>query len=110
MATRDRFRKALAVALAPLGIKEEGIEVTPKGISVPEAGLAVTAELSSKGRRVWRAVSRFTIPSAAGEGLERTVTTVLFEEPFEREWAVARRIAMTIAEWRIDAAIDDACG
>ncbi len=104
----EKIEKAVTAACLPLGIKEHDIIVSDRGISVPSAGLSVSAELSS-GERVWRAVSRFQILSVLPE-TERTITTILFEEPFEREWQVARRIAFHIAETRIDAAIDEAAG
>lgn len=104
----QRIVRAVAAACAPLGIKRHEIVASGRSIRIPSCGLSVTAELSN-GVRVWRATSRMQVASVTGEG-ERTVATVLFEEPFEREWQVARRIAMQIAESRIDAAIDEACG
>lgn len=102
----QRIRRAVAAACSPLGIKEHDIIVSARGISVPSAGLSLSAELSG-GVRVWRAANRFHVMSVLPE-TEREMTTVLFEEPFEREWQVARRIALHIAETRIDAAIDEA--
>lgn len=102
----QRISRAVAAACAPLGIKKHEIQVTGRGISIPVADLAVTADLSN-GARVWRAVSKMTVHSVRGEA-DRTIAMILFEEPFEREWQVARRIAMHIAQTRIDAAIDEA--
>ena len=104
----QRFSKAVAAACSPLGVKKHEIMVSGRGISIPNAGLTVTADLSD-GARVWRAVSRMTVQSVRGDA-DRVITTILFEEPFEREWQVARRIAMHIAQTRIDAAIDEAAG
>lgn len=104
----QRFSKAVAAACAPLGIKSHEIMVSARGISIPVAGLTVTADLSN-GARVWRGVNRMQVLSVTDD-VERAITTVLFEEPFEREWQVARRIAVHIAESRIDAAIDAAAG
>lgn len=103
----ERFRKAVAAACSPLSIGEADILVSGRAISIPAAGLHVSAELSGNGKRVWRAVSRMAVRSVSGEG-ERVLTEVLFEEPFEKEWQVARRIALHVAEARIDAAIDEA--
>jgi len=102
----QKFTNAVAVACAPLGVKRHEIKATARGISIPSAGVSVSAELSD-GVRVWRAVSRMTVRSAAG-GEDRAISAVLFEEPFEREWQVARRMALYLAEIRIDAAIDAA--
>lgn len=102
----QRFGKAVTAACAPLGIKKHEVVVSGRGISIPSCGISVTGELSD-GVRVWRAVSRMHVASVTGDS-DRTVSAVLFEEPFEREWQVARRIALYVAEVRIDAAIDEA--
>lgn len=103
----QRFAKAVAAACSPLGIKPHEVVATGRGIAIPSAGVSVTAELS-EGVRVWRAASRMVVRSVSG-GDDRTISAVLFEEPFEREWQVARRMALHLAEVRIDAAIDEAC-
>lgn len=104
----QRAVSAVAAACAPLGVKRHEIVVSGRTIAIPSCGISVTAELS-EGVRVWRATSRMQVASVTGDG-ERTLSAVLFEEPFEREWQVARRIALRIAETRIDAAIDEAAG
>lgn len=101
-----KFASAIAAACSPLGIKAHEIVATARSISIPSAGLSVSAELSN-GVRVWRCESRMTVRSAVG-GEDVSVPAVLFEEPFEREWQVARRMALHLAEIRIDAAIDAA--
>jgi hypothetical protein len=102
----QRIVRAVAAACAPLGIKKHEIVASARSIAIPSCGIAVSAELSD-GMRVWRASRNMQVASVTGEG-ERSVSTVLFEEPFERELQVARQIALQIAEFRIDAAIDEA--
>lgn len=103
-----RFRNAVAMACRAVGVPDDGILVSANGIAIPEANVVISVALSDSGR-VWRAVQRYMI-RAVGEDDDREMTVVLFEEPLEREWAVAKRIAMRIAEGRIDAAIDANAG
>lgn len=98
--------KAVAVACAPLGVKADKITPTEKGIEIPQAGMAVTLALSS-GQRVWRAVAKYQI-HPVNEGDVSEAEIVLFAESFENIWGVAKKVAMHLAETRIDAAIDRA--
>jgi hypothetical protein len=101
-----RFRDRVAAACAPLGVTPSDVAVTGSGLALPSIGLSVSVA-TNDGKRVWRA-TQVTRVRQLGSDAEQEYRSVLFEEPFEREWAVARRLAMRLAETRVDAAIDAA--
>lgn len=103
-----RFRSAVVTACRAVGVSEADVLASTNGISIPDAGIVVSVSVSDSGR-VWRASQRYTV-SSVGDDQEREVSAVLFEEPIGREWNVAKRIAMLLAEGRIDAAIDASGG
>lgn len=115
----DQLHKAVAAACAPIGIRKTDIIPSARGLSIPSHGIVMTLKLSGdtektrspdpdKGR-VWHVVEHFSI-LPFGEDEERKAVRILFEAPFGSEWTAAKRLAMTLAERRIDTAIDAAIG
>lgn len=105
----DQLYKAVTAACDPIGIKKTEILTSPRGISMPGLGIVVTLKLSDdkdKGR-VWSAVEHFSIIPLGSDDVRKGVR-VLFEIQMGKEWQVARHLALTIAQRRVDAAIDAA--
>lgn len=102
----DNLALAVAAACAPLGIKPEDVRPTPTGVAVANLGVAVSAELVNN-KRVWSASEKFAVVSLDGDD-ERMQTRTLFQEPLDKPWQLARRLALLAATRRIDAAIDAA--
>lgn len=102
----ENLANAVAAALSPLGLKAADVELTPIGVAVPAIGISVAAELVSN-KRVWSATESFAVASLDGDD-ERMQTRVLFQEPLDKQWQVARRLALLAATRKIDAAIDAA--
>jgi hypothetical protein len=103
----DNLAHAVAAACGPLGVKIEHVELTPLGIVVPILGVSVTAELVDNKKRVWSATETFAIASLDGDD-ERLQTRTIFQEPLDKHWQIARRLALLVATRKIDAAIDAA--
>lgn len=101
-----RFRDRIAAACSPVGVTADEVRVTGSGVSIPALGVSVVL-VSDAGRRVWRATQTHRVRSL-GDEEDQPFRTILFEEPFDREWAVSKRLAMKLAEFRVDAAIDAA--
>jgi len=99
-----RLRNALQAACGAIGMGDEEIFADRTGVDVPGEGISLAITLS-EGHRVWRAVETYTIRSV-GEAEDRQFSTILFEEPVGSELWVAKRIAMKVAEGRVDTAID----
>lgn len=102
----ENLAKAVAAACAPLGIKPADVLPTPTGIVVPTVGITVSAELVNN-KRMWTATETFSVVSLDGDD-ERLQRRTLFQEPLDKEWQLARRLALLVATRRIDAAIDEA--
>ncbi|NTF17394.1 hypothetical protein G6L37_03075 [Agrobacterium rubi] len=107
----DVLLKAVSSACSPIGIKKSDIVQSARGLSIPSVGIVLTLKLSegSEKIRVWHAVEHFSILSF-GDEEERKAVRILFEVPMGSEWRAAKMLAMTIAERRINAAIDEATG
>jgi hypothetical protein len=104
----DQLVKAVIAACAPIGIKKNDIVVSARGIAIPSCGIVMTLKLVDS-HRVWNAAEHFSILGIDGDE-ERKAVKILFEVPFGSEWQAAKRLAMNIAERRINAAIDAATG
>lgn len=96
--------KRILVAGGPLGVKSSDLTLSVRSLSIPETGIHLSI-VADGGKRRWRAMlNEFVRP--LDEGGQTAVSTILFEEPLGSEWVIAHRIAMKVAETRIDAAID----
>lgn len=94
----------ILVAGTPLGLAKSDIVLTTRSLSIPEAGVHLSV-VADDGNRKWRAnLNEFIQPLENGG--QKAVSTILFEEELGREWFIAQRLVMRIAESRIDAAID----
>jgi hypothetical protein len=99
-----KMAERLVVAGAPLGLTRSDLVLTTRSLSIPEAGVHLSV-VADDGTRRWRAlINEFIRPLE--DGGQKAVSTILFEEPLGREWLIARRLVMKIAEGRIEAAID----
>jgi hypothetical protein len=102
-----KFKNSIAVACSAVGVRSDQVAVIPGGITISEYEVSVILVVS-EGVRVWRAVERRFV-SVVGEDEEtKEYTTTLFEAPIGRETSIAKKLAMRIAEMRIDVAIDSA--
>ncbi|WP_327210873.1 hypothetical protein [Rhizobium leguminosarum] len=102
----DNLALAVAAACGPLGVKIEHVQLTPTGVVVPSLGVSVSAELVNN-KRVWSATETFAVASLDGDD-ERMQVRTLFQEPLDKQWQLARRLALLAATRKIDAAIDEA--
>jgi hypothetical protein len=102
----DQLTNAVSAACAPVGIRKGDISTSPRGLAIPSCGIVMTLKLVDS-NRVWNAVEHLSILSFGGDDERKTVKAI-FEVPFGSEWQAARKLAMYIAEKRINAAIDAA--
>ncbi|MTH94815.1 hypothetical protein [Roseibium sp. RKSG952] len=96
----------IVIAGAPLGLARSDLVLMPRSLSIPDAGIHLSV-VTDGGTRRWRALLNESIRTLE-DGGQKAVSTILFEERLGKEWLVAQRLVMKIAEGRIDAAIDSA--
>lgn len=102
-----KFKQSVITACCAVGLRHDQVCAIPGGISIPDYELSVVLVVS-EGVRVWRAVEhRFVNVLGEDEDVKEYQTT-LFEDQIGRETNIAKRLAMRLAEMRIDIAIDEA--
>lgn len=102
-----KFKQSIATACGAVGLRPDQIVVVPGGISIPDYEVSVLLVVS-EGVRVWRASERRFIRILGEDEDLREYEAILFEDKIGREAVIAKRLAMKIAEMRIDVAIDNA--
>jgi hypothetical protein len=102
-----KFKTSIAVACSAVGVRSDQVVVIPGGISLPDYEVSVVLVVS-EGVRVWRAVERRFVSSVGEDEEVKEYSAILFEAQIGRETIIAKRLAMRIAEMRIDVAIDSA--
>lgn len=103
--TMNGFQKTLAAACSVLGLPAEAVQINGSALLIPSENIAITPELSGN-TRVWLVTTTFKVGSIDGL-TDREITNVLFEEPLNDIWAVARRVALYLAERNINIAIEN---
>jgi len=102
-----KFKQSVVTACCAVGLRHDQVVVIPGGISIPDYELSVVLVVSEN-VRVWRAVERRFINVLGEDEDVKEYQTILFEDQLGRETNIAKRLAMRLAEMRIDVAIDDA--
>ncbi|WP_315922955.1 hypothetical protein [Mesorhizobium sp. SP-1A] len=103
--TMNGFQRTLAAACSVLGLPAEAVQINGSALLIPSENIAITPELSGN-TRVWLVTTTFKVGSIDGL-TDREITNVLFEEPLNDIWAVARRVALYLAERNINIAIEN---
>jgi len=101
-----KLRNAVSAACKAIGLPDDAIIATPTGLSIPDAGIVVSLAISDN-KRVWRATARYLVRTIEDDDF-RSYSAVLSEEPLDAILPMAKRVAMKLAESRIDYALDEA--
>lgn len=102
-----KLKQAVCIACRVIGLRPDQVVVIPGGISIADYEMSVLL-MASGDTRIWRAVERRFVRMVGGEDELKEYETILFEERLGREMTMAKRLAMRIAEARVDLAIDQA--
>lgn len=104
-----RMRDLLAPAVESLGFPEGSVVILGELITVGDTGLVVEIAPSG-GRPKWHVRERYSVADLRRGGAMQEMVDTIMVASLGEEALVAKAAAMSVAERRIDAAIDDAAG
>lgn len=102
-----KFRTMVSLVLEAVGVQDSDIILTMNGISIVSYGIIISIVKNDQGKIIWK-VTETHRQVMFGKNEEQEISTVLFESAWGTEWYMLKRIAMKIAEIKIDSLIDSA--